>query len=61
LKGLKGPSIIEQLVKVDYHDTQEYDYWNDEADLSPGVNEGQRNNSETSLEHLYDDPASDTE
>lgn len=60
MRGSKGPTIIDQLVKVDYHDTQEYDYWNDEADLSPGLNEGQHN-SETSLEHLYDDPVTDSE
>jgi len=62
IKGAKLPTIVEQLVKVDYHDTQKYDdWWNDEVELSDGIIEGSNKNSETSVEHLYDEPSSDSE
>ena len=88
MRGKKGPTILEQLISVDYLDKPTYDYLDEDIDLvSSGVsvvrehvnNKTESKGSvtpvehgndspiitssegpETSLEHLYDEPATDS-
>lgn len=90
MRGKKGPTILEQLISVDYHEKPTYDHLDDidlvssgisvvrdvrapsEQSVDPnhepvtdkisseGSNKISSGGSETPLEHLYDDPATDS-
>ena len=85
VRGKKGPTILEQLISVDYHEHPAYDYLDKELDcISSGTsvvrdvsrkpqsegsfghssddpdNKISSEGSETPIERLYDDPATDS-
>lgn len=63
MRRKKGPTILEQLISVDYHDKSTYEYLDEDIDLvSSGISvvrDVTRNPSEgsvTPIEHFNDDP-----
>ena len=83
MRGKKGPTILDQLISVDYHEKPTYDYPDDDIDFVPSNTSVVRRNktqsegslghastsddnkissegSETPIERLYDDPATDS-
>ena len=86
VRGKKGPTILEQLISVDYHEQPTYEYLDEDLDCipsgnsvirdisrkapsegslghssdDPATNKISSEGSETPIERLYDDPATDS-
>lgn len=66
MRGKKGPTILEQLISVDYHEQPTYDYLDEDLDCIPSGNSvirdvSRKPPSEGSLDHANDDPVKSSE